>query len=111
MGCGLSIPEACFSCPFPDCINNDLPQPVENSFIKNETVDNNEHNGSNNDGRKAYLHEYHKNLTEKQKERKRAKNREWMRAHYKEIYEKRKEYMKAYYKKRKAAKSGNTTDI
>jgi hypothetical protein len=38
-GCRLKIPEACFECPYPDCINDKRARFTESLFIQISQVD------------------------------------------------------------------------
>lgn len=87
MVCKLNKPEACFNCPYPDCIDTSTNTSFgEVDYLKNSGINIITYN----------THKY-------RVERKKYKSREWNRIHQKEQTEKRREYFREYHKKRKEA--------
>jgi len=80
MKCQLNIPEDCFTCPFPDCINNTVPAKKEKLFAEGKSDER--------DKRIKYARKLQKNLEryhQKQLDRHKGERREYFR----ELHKKR----------------------
>lgn len=105
MKCDLGKPQACFNCPYEDCIDSTYTPNKEELAWLYGVISETSENEQKKARRREYDHRYYLGLTEEQKERKRYTSRLYQREHREEIREKRRayhrEYMREYTRKKK----------